>query len=193
MNAQRLLIQLFRGYERYLANELKSDWILDKTPSVRIVQMVPDLNRFHANVRFIHCTRRHVDNVASKLKKFPEMTFTQACQTWARGNAAWLEVRDTLDGNYLEFDFHTLVTNPEEIATRIATYLELDDEEEAAIAAYLISQRPQAAPTRDLTKFLRLSQLDWSSEQVAEFNEICGPLGERLGYGTEEYFLRTEA
>lgn len=188
LKPQALLRHLFQGYEAYLSENLRSDYLLDKTPSLTAIRAAPALNKLHTRAKFIHCARRHVDNVQSKLKKFPEQSFRQSCAAWASCNESWLEVRDKLGGNYLEFDFHELISDPEGISGRIAAYLELDETEGGLVASYLASQRPQAEPGRDLMKFLRLDELDWSEAQKTEFREICGPVGERLGYGYESYF-----
>lgn len=188
MEPPKLLRHLFRGYERYLATQVKSDFIIDKTPSALMIQLAPDLNRLHRQARFIHCSRRHVDNVASKLRKFPGQTFRQSCMAWEKCNSSWLKVREELDGNFLEFDFHDLTRDPEGIGRRIADYLELDGAEAGAIGDYLASQRPEATSGHDLTRFLKLSETGWSAEDKTTFLGLCGPLGERLNYGLESYF-----
>lgn len=183
-----LLGYLFRAYEAYLSGQQRSDYLVDKTPSLGAIRAAPMFNRLHTRPKFLFCARRHVDNVQSKLKKFPEQSFERSCATWAACNAAWREVREALDGNFLEFDFHRLTTDPAGIAAQIAGYLELDAEEEALMGDYLVSERPQAAPGRDLTRFLKLSETGWSADQQARFREICGPMGAAYGYGEETYF-----
>lgn len=188
MKATKLLRHLFLGYERYLSKEVNSQFMVDKSPSVPAILAAPAMNRYHANAKFIHCARRHVDNVHSKLKKFPSQTFQQSCKTWAKCNSAWLDVREQLDGNYVDFDFHDLANDPEAIVARIAAYLELDQTEAEAMLSYLQSQRPEAKPERDVTRFLKLSEVDWPEADKKEFVRICGPVGEKLGYGMESYF-----
>ena len=183
-----LIRHLFHGYENYLATVLESQSVMDKTPTITPIRLAPDLNRFHQTPYFIHCARRHVDNIQSKLKKFPDRTVQQHCQEWAACNATWLDVKEHLDGNYLAFDFYELVTDQEGTSRRIGEYLGLDEGEIAALAEYLISQRPQGATDRDLTQFLKLSEMEWSAQEKEDFVEICGPVGERLGYGLEDYY-----
>lgn len=183
-----LIRHLFHGYEGYLSTVIGAKQIMDKTPTVTPIRFAPELNQFHQEARFIHCSRRHVDNVQSKLKKFPDRTLQQHCNEWADCNEAWLEVKEQLGDNSLSFDFYDLVTDQEGTARRIAGYVGLDEQETEAMTQYLISQRPQGSQDRDLTQFLRLSEMDWSDEEKEIFVEICGPVGERLGYGTEDYF-----
>ncbi len=183
-----LLRHLFHGYERYLVEEIGSEYIVDKTPTITPILAAPDLNKFHKNVKFIHCSRRHVDNIHSKLKKFPEKDIAHHTREWADTNAAWLDIRDELDENFVEFDFHQLATDPDSVAKLIGEYIGVDEDVIGKMAAYLHSQRPEAAPDRDLTKFLKLSEVDWSDEDKAVFTSIAEDVGERLGYGFEDYF-----
>lgn len=187
-----LIRHLFHGYESYLVSVLGSQAIMDKTPTIVPIRFAPDLNQFHQAPRFIHCSRRHVDNIQSKLKKFPDRTVQQHCQEWAACNATWLEVSERLDGNFIAFDFYDLVTDQTGISQRIGDYLDLAHNEVIAVTQYLISQRPQGATDRDLTNFLKLSEMPWSDEEKADFVEICGPVGERLGYGLETYYEKAE-
>lgn len=183
-----LLRHFFHGYEQYLVSEIDSEWILDKTPTIVPIMMAPELNTFHHNARFIHCSRRHVDNVESKRKKFTDRTLEQHCHEWAQCNLMWLEVKTRLQDNFLEFDFYNLSQDPEDIARRIGSYLDLDENESTAMATYLIGQRPQSHAARDLTRYLKLSEMDWSDDEKEAFVRICGPVGERLGYGMESYW-----
>lgn len=189
MRENVMLRHMFYGYERYLLAEIGSEWVMDKTPTINPILLAPELNVFHQQVAFLHCARRHVDNVQSKIKKFPDRTLEQHCQEWAACNQAWLQVRDRLQGNYLDFDFYDLATDPQGMGRKIGEYLELDEDEITRLSAYLVSQRPQAAATRDVTKFLTLDETGWSDEEKEAFTRICGPVGNRLGYGLDDYWL----
>ncbi len=188
MNPHEILRHLFRGYELYFSGQIGSEFLVDKTPTITPIRMAPDLNAFHQNPRFIHCTRRHLDNVQSKRKKFPDQPFRQQCREWSDCNLAWLDVKERLDGNFLAFDFHDLVSDPAQIAVQVGEYLDLNADEIAAFSAYLIAKRPQANPDRDLMQFLKLSEMDWTDEEKQIFTNICSPVGEKLGYSMESYY-----
>ena len=195
LNADALIRHLFQGYERYLAEDLGCNHILDKTPTVAPIRAAPDLAAYHGDAKFLYCSRRHVDNVQSKLMKFPGVTLEEHAQEWAACHAAWLGARARLDAqgqDYLELDFFDLATDCDGVAARIGAYLSLDREETDSIARYLGSQRPQAEPGRDLARFLRLSDLPWSDEQKAHFRDIAAPVGATLGYGFETYWEERE-
>ncbi len=183
-----ILRHLFHGYEQYMINEVGSRHLMDKTPTIAPILLAPQLNTFHQQPYFLHCARRHLDNVQSKLKKFPDRTLEQHCREWAECNMGWLRSREQLEDNFVDFDFYDLATDPEAIARRIGDYIKLSETDVQAFSAYLISKRPQASADRDLTQFLKLSEIDWTDDEKQAFTDICSPVGERLSYGMEDYY-----
>lgn len=191
LNAMRvdvLLRHFFHAYERYLAAQFKSEFIVDKTPTVVPIELAPDFRRYHADARFIYCARRHVDNIHSKVRKFPGQTLEQHCREWSGCNATWLDVRERMGDDFLFIEFHDLIHDPHRIAGQIGAYLELDDDETQTVAQRLSKDRPEQTAPRELKKFLRLSESDWSEEDRKTIRTICGPVGAKYGYDFEEYF-----
>jgi len=184
----RLIRSLFAGYEQYLTEVLHSTYVIDKTPTIDPIKIASELNYFHRDAKFIFCSRRHVDNVASKIKKFPGGSFQSHCAEWTACNLAWRDAKGKLEGNYLEFDYHSLVNTPTEICQSIATYLELTNLEASRMLEYLISKRPDSSINSDNNGHLRLDQLHWSEEQKQDFLRICDPVGRLFGYGINTYF-----
>lgn len=194
LDAAALTQALFKGYEAYLSAQAESDFLLDKTPTRGAIRAAPMLNRLHTDPYFIFCARRHVDNVQSKRRKFPGTSFASCCRDWAACNADWQEARAALDGNYLQFDFAELATNPEEIIGRIADYLGINrPRERENMRVFLNARRPEGRSGRDLTRFLKLSETGWSDAEKDQFREICGPVGDAMGYGYDSYFREDDA
>ena len=164
-----LLAEIVAGYERYVSAQLASASIVDKTPTVAPIRAAPLLNALHGRPFFIHCMRRHVDNVASKRAKFPGQDFETHCSEWAGCAEAWLEAREGLDGNFVEFDFIEMATDPQRVVARIGGYLGLDGPEMEAAAAYLARRRPQAEAGRDVARFATLAETGWSAAERAAF------------------------
>lgn len=182
-----LLRHLVHGYERYLVGELKSEDVLDKTPTVDPIRLAPQLNRYHEAPLFVFCARRHVDNVLSKMRKFPDTNFEKACREWAGCNETWLNVRQQLDGNALELEHRQLATEPESVAHKLADYLVLDAPETATLASQLAHGRPEQTSDRDISDFTAIGDTGWTRAQQNMIRQICGPVGARLGYGFETF------
>ncbi len=186
-----LIRALFAGYEGYLSDCLKSSYIVDKTPTITPIRAAPDLARFHRKAKFIHCSRRHIDNVQSKIRKFPGETIENHAREWSDCHDAWFKVRDILKdrgSDFLEINFHEMASDSSGVANSIGSYLDLDDDEISHMATYLQSQRPQSNQDRDLTKFLKLSEVGWREPDKRRFIEITSRVGRVLGYGLESYF-----
>lgn len=187
---ERVLIRHFvHAYERYLIESLGSTLLMDKTPNIIPIQNAPDLYTFHQKAKFLHCARRHVDNIQSKLKKFPEQSFASQCREWAECHLAWARAKPDLGESFVEFDFMDMVVRRQETCQRIGDLLELTAEEVSALVTYLENERPQSStPDRDLNRFLKFSEMTWSDEDKDTFLRVCVPVGETLGYGLESYY-----
>lgn len=186
-----LIKTLFAGYEAYLADQLKATHIVDKTPTIAPIFAAPDLAAYHSKAKFIHCSRRHLDNIQSKVKKFPDKSLENHAREWTDCHQAWFAARNTLEAqgqDFLEINFYEMAADPAGAAKKIGDYLELDDAEVTYVESYLLSQRPQANKDRDLTQFLKLSELPWDDADKRRFVEITSHVGSTLGYGLEHYF-----
>lgn len=186
-----LIKKLFAGYEHYLSDQLHATHIVDKTPTIAPILAAPDLAAYHSNAKFIHCSRRHLDNIQSKVKKFPDKSLENHAREWTDCHQAWFAARQILTDrgqDFLEVNFYEMAEDPSGAAEKIGAYLGFEAEEIAYVESYLQSQRPQANKDRDLTKFLKLSDLEWSEADKRRFLEITAHVGRTLGYGLERYY-----
>ncbi len=182
------LRHVFFAYERYFEKTLGSSYIVDKTPNIIPIYLAPDLAKFHKDAKFIYCSRRHVDNIKSKIKKFPNQGFSSMCREWVGCNETWLKVQDDLGDRCLSFDFFELVTEQRLVSEKMGDLLDIDQAEVSAICKYLSNERPEATAGHDLMTHSKFSELDWEDEEKEVFLDICGPLGRKMGYGLEAYY-----
>ena len=97
----------------------------DKSGHAEMIPAIPILRRLWPDSVYIFCKRRAIENVASRLKKFPAHDFERHCAGWAKTMAAWRGVRPELPPEiYLEVDQQDLIRDTEAISTRIAEPLE---------------------------------------------------------------------
>jgi|SRR6516162_7911118 hypothetical protein len=171
--AQRVLRGLAAGYTTPF-------WV-DKTPSLQMVRSVPILARTWPNARFIFMKRRGLENVMSRLRKFPTARFDGSCRRWASIMAEWRTVRASVPGKSLEIDQRTLLDKSDTAAELAGAFLDLGDPEVEALALQLRDLRPEVTdPTARVLD--DVSETGWSSEQIAAFRVICGPEMEAYGY-----------
>ncbi len=97
LKADDLIKALFAGYEEYLSDQLHATHIVDKTPTIAPILATPDLAAYHSNAKFIHCSRRHLDNIQSKVTKFPDKSLENHAREWTDCHQAWFAARQTLE------------------------------------------------------------------------------------------------
>lgn len=191
LKGDALIKSLFAGYEQYLSDHLHATHIVDKTPTIAPILAAPDLAAYHSDAKFIHCSRRHLDNIQSKVKKFPDKSLENHAREWADCHQAWFAAKQALENqgkDFLEVNFYEMAEDPSGVAAKIGAYLEFDTAEIEYVESYLQSQRPQANKDRDLKKFLKLSELPWGEADKRRFVEITSPVARTLGYGLEQYY-----
>lgn len=161
---------------------------LDKTPSVDMVYLAPRLRDIWPRARFIFMKRRAIENVASRLRKFP-YGFAQNCREWTATMAAWSIVRESLSGVALELDQLALLRRPEAAAEAVARLLDLPEVERDRLTQQLVYERPQRTST-DADAVRGIERQEWTPDWRREFEEICGPMMDRFQYGRfDEYCM----
>jgi len=161
---------------------------LDKTPNPNMIFLAPSFRRIWPNSRFIFMKRRPIENLASRLIKFPEKNFVDHCKEWRLAMSAWLEIRSQLVGSAIEIDQFFLHQHPAKAAGALKIFLTLTDEQTLRLRQAFEFDRPErTAATR--AKAPSLGETGWSEDQVQFFTEICSPLMLEYGYGQgAEYF-----
>lgn len=163
-----------------------SEYIVDKTPTIEPVNSLTLISKYWPEAKIIFCRRRGIDNIMSKMRKFPDVAFDAHCIEWTAIIDAWDNRRTELRLDWLEIDHYDLLHNPSETATRIASFVGLTNEEEGLMARYFCSERPEKTSSHDSD--VALDSSGWSSEQVASFLRICGTAMARCGYGLNTHW-----
>jgi hypothetical protein len=150
---------------------------LDKTPGTEMILALPFLQRCFPGAKFICVQRNGVSNVLSRMAKFGGC-FTEHCEDWNAAITAWDRVRLELKHTLLVKQ-EDMMADPDAVSITIARFLG----EDAAAAGISRSLR---LGTRERTGAglgrSRLSETDWSAEQIETFKQVCGMSMDRLGY-----------
>ena len=192
-NARRDIIR--RGVREIFKRELeelndKTPW-LDKTGNPETILVVPALIEMWPNCRIIFARRRAIENIQSRLKKFPEREFTYHCRDWARNMSAWRRVREGLDAwRYIEVDQRDMVVKPDAVAQAIASMLRLDEKARGKIEAKLRTARAQQTAPGTTERVTSVSETSWTPAEIAEFMKICGPEMEAYGYSADRAYWK---
>jgi hypothetical protein len=164
-------------------------WI-DKTPNSDMIIAAPLFLHLWPNARFVFMKRRPLENLVSRLQKFPQRSFEDHCLDWASVMKAWRATRSALGAQAIEIEQFELATHPEETAARLADLLRLPPSVARLLRQTLLVERPERTSQR-FADPLTLDDLDWTGDQRADFQRICGPLMLENGYTTDKQYYRT--
>jgi hypothetical protein len=154
---------------------------LDKTPIVAMVHAAPLTREIWPNARYIFVRRRAVENIVSRMRRFPEKPFREHCSEWAAVMEAWLNVRPALSGASIEVDHLTLARDPAKTGKEVGDFLGLPHNVQDKFVYSLISDRPEQTSEGPTTVY-RLDELGWPREDLEQFRIICGPMMKAYGY-----------
>lgn len=162
-------------------------WV-DKTPSLNMIRLAPLFLRLWPNSHFIFMKRRSIENIVSRVHKFPEESFLDHCCDWNAVMMAWLEVREELSGVAIEVDQKILYENPSSIATVLQSFLSLSDEETSRLEESFRFDQPERSHGVDDTP-KSLDNVDWSEEERKIFSDVCSITMNKYNYSQDiKYF-----
>ncbi len=165
----------------------------DKSGHAEMIPAIPILMRLWPDSVYIFCKRRAIENVASRLRKFPAHDFERHCAGWEKTMAAWRAVRPQLPaGIHIEIDQQDLIRHAEAAAEKIAGLLQLEPQKSRNLVKTFKSRRPQETTKGSAAQLLSLESTGWSESQLAIFQRHCGPEMEAYGYAWgAEYYARS--
>jgi hypothetical protein len=163
-------------------------WV-DKTGNPEMIEAIPILLYVWPASHFIFARRRAIENVFSRLRKFPQYTFEYHCADWARNMAAWRRMREQVPNlRAIEVDQFEIGRAPAETAARIAQFLGLTEEAAARIAGIFMSERPQQTEAGSAERVLTLETTGWSEQQLQVFRTQCSAEMSAFGYTIDERY-----
>ncbi len=164
----------------------------DKSGHAEMIPAIPTLRRLWPDAVYVFCKRRGIENVASRLKKFPAQGFERHCAGWAKTMAAWRSLRPQLSAISVEVDQQDLIRDTEATSSKISELLELDAQQLRTLTKAFKSRRPQETERGSAEQTHSLETIGWSESQLSVFRQHCGTEMEAYGYamGSEYYAKR---
>lgn len=178
------------GVFRDLADQhnTKAPWF-DKTGNPEMILAIPILRKLWPDSVFIFAKRRGLENITSRIRKFPDHTFEYHCKDWARNMAAWRQVRGGLpESAYTEVDQQDMIQRPDAVADHLGFFLDLPPERRLALVDTMRSNRPQQTEAGSAARLLSLGSTGWSETQVDIFLEHCVAEMDAYGYTLDESY-----
>jgi len=182
----RALAETIAGFARS-ANKVEP-WF-DKTGNPEMIEAIPMLREIWPDAVFLFAKRRAIENVVSRLRKFPGLGFAYHCRDWARNMAAWRQVAPTLPPAVRrEVDQQDMIQQPDIIAAELQVFLGLGVDRRVPMRRAMSDSRPQETSAGTAERRLDLAATGWSPADISTFKTICGPEMQAFGYSMDESY-----
>jgi predicted ATPase len=163
-------------------------WV-DKTGNPEMIAAIPIILQIWPCSHFIFAKRRAIENVFSRLRKFPRLNFAYHCGDWARNMAAWRRIRSAMPNLHgIEVDQREISVGPANTAARIAAFLGLGDAAAQQMTRIFETNRPQQTENGSAERLLTLRSTGWSEQQVQVFHTNCDEEMRAFGYTEDETY-----
>jgi hypothetical protein len=167
---------------------------MDKSGNPDVITMIPALVTQWPTAHFLFAKRRGLENITSRLKKFPNYSFEYHCRDWAANMAAWRAVRQELpDLRCLEMDQQSLIKTPIAAGRQIAAFLNLSVQQQTRLINTFRKDRPQQTSAGSSERVLSLQSTGWSAQHKDIFMRLCGHEMQYYDYSLDETYRRTPA
>lgn len=161
----------------------------DKTPNdfdgAPAVRVAPLLLELFPNARFIYCQRRGIENVLSRVTKFPQTPFWYHCRSWASTVIAWHEVRAKLGDRWLEVKQERMALEPDKVSEELANFLRLSKVQREGILTVLRKERPEQSRPAGEGHELSMKDAGWDPGLQGVFLQECSAAMQLAGYEIE--------
>jgi hypothetical protein len=185
---QDLAVWFRKQYETY--TPYRGVWI-DKTPDNDVLPAVEYIQFAWPSAKFIFMKRRAIENILSRLRKFPNMTFERQCIAWAKIMQDTLRAKSALNpSSYIEIDQYDIAKHPEQVANRIGIFLNLSMGDIKKMQSVFAHQRPEFTGGNEIDN-PSFDDLAWTSEEKAFFMQTCGPLMKTYGWSFDHAYYAT--
>jgi hypothetical protein len=166
----------------------------DKTGNPEMIEAIPILRMMWPDCRFIFAKRRGIENVTSRLTKFPGLSFEYHCADWARNMMSWRRVVSEMpDLPHIEIDQHDIAQAPEGAAAALAAFLAVPLSVQTSIMEIFERDRPQETEPGSAARTLTLASTGWSAQERQFFHKHCDAPMAAYGYTGDESYQTTAA
>ncbi|RME48420.1 MAG: sulfotransferase [Caldilineae bacterium] len=163
-------------------------WV-SKSPGVEAVLVAPMLAEMFPRAQFLFMKRNAITTVHSTIKYVSrrrngkidaEAVCRYTCENWVRVMERWRQVRPLLAGRSLEVSQEDIVSQPDEVAHRVMTFLGAPQWTEAVAGVFKSTRENTAFPDKPVGDFFYA--VDWTDEQKQMLADICGDEMAMWGY-----------
>jgi hypothetical protein len=168
--------------------------IIDKTPGPEMLSALPFMLKVFPNAKVIFCKRRGIENVESRMRRFPSVKFNTHCSQWSRNMSEWRRIKEIINEEFdhsdwfCEVEQYNLQFNPQKEVKKLEKLLDLNNKQKVQFINILKNKSPQQ--TSKPSKASCITNNSWTDEQREIFVISCAKEMELFNYSmNENYFL----
>ncbi|MEZ4630566.1 MAG: sulfotransferase [Deinococcales bacterium] len=162
---------------------------VDKTPGIAMLRMIPDILLIWPQAKIIFAKRRGIENIDSRLRKFPHVSFEEHCRQWQETMMYWYSLREKLDqGQYVEIDQHDIEYVPEKATQQLADFLHLSPEQKGQMLQRFQEKHPEKTRQAYRMEIKSLDEMAWSKDEKLYFKKICSEAMDKFGYSYDSSY-----
>ncbi len=177
-------INQYKKYSKY------EGVFIDKTPNLEVVYSISSIHSSLPSSKFILMKRRPIENMESRLKKFPAFTFEKHCEFWSKIMENIYSLKSELPtGSFIIIDQYDISMQPEKVANELGVFLNLNFNQIKNVMDIFINKRPEFTGG-DEKEIKSLEEMTWTDEQKKFFLETCGPIAEKFGWSLEKKYYK---
>ncbi len=174
--------QIFEVFKSVVEKYNTSGPWFDKTGNPEMIEAVPIIRMLWPDAIFIFAKRRGIENVVSRMRKFPVHNFEYHCRDWARNMAAWRAIRAAVPATqWCEIDQQDMIQSPEAVVDTVVAFTGCSPDQRDRMLLTLRENRPQQTEAGSASQLHDITSLDWNDNYVSTFKRLCGE--EMLAYG----------
>jgi hypothetical protein len=148
-----------------------------------MIEAAPILRELWPSSVIVFVKRRGIENVISRMKKFPDDSFESHCAGWAGSMAAWRRIRQQLpQGCFIEVEQQDMIHRPEPTVRSLCAFLQVDEGVVAAACKVMSVPGPQESEKDSASRTLSLAESGWTVEQTEVFLKHCESEMKQFGY-----------
>lgn len=185
------ILHSFKNTYESLFDDSQKYWI-DKTPDSNLYE-IKQILYLWPDSKFIMLKRRSLENIKSRLIKFPSDDFQYHCQSWNNIMQNWYHLDKTLlKDNFIEIEHYDMLFNIEKVAKDITSLLPDYKDKEEQIISFFQTNYNQST-TGKKPEIVDIDTIGWTDDQKMIHHKTCGETLNLYNYSLDKnYFLKHE-
>lgn len=192
INKDLLVENLLKGFKHTYESlfDPNEKYWFDKTPDSNLL-LFNIINKLWPESKFIMIKRRSLENISSRLKKFPHIAFERHCLEWNNLMQHWANIdKIKLKDRFIELENFDMLFNQEKIADQLTCLLPEHEDKKEKIIFFLQNNFCQSA-AGNKPEIFDINTIKWTDEQKNIHNTICGEILNFYNYSLDRnYFLK---